>query len=127
MGTQVPRIQVTLKPETFAIVSRLAELQKGSRSRIIAELVDEVAPHLEKLLAVLELASAATVDRREKVDQEANTLLDLMLPHAHDAHQALDRLASVLTVEDDAGPPSSNTGVTRGLSHSNHSKRADSQ
>lgn len=123
MAAQVPRIQVTLSPETYALVSRLADLQRGSKSRIIAELVDEVAPHLQTMLDLLEAASTVRAERREQVAADAQTLLDLMAPHAAEAQAALGKLASVLVPEDQAGPPSSNTGVVEGVSDCNSSKR----
>jgi len=126
MGTTVPRIQVTLKPETYALISRLAGLQQGSKSRIIAELVDEVAPHLQTMLDLLEAASSVKADRREQVRADAESLLDLMMPHAEEAHAALDKMASLLSPEDEAGPPSSNTGVVEGVSDCNPTKRRKS-
>jgi hypothetical protein len=127
MGTQVPRIQVTLKPDTYAVVSRIAELTKGSKSRLISELVDEVVPHLESMIRLLVSAATVKAEHREQVAADAQTLLDLMLPHAEDAHAAFDRMASVLTPESEAGPPSSNTGVTKGVKGSNRSKKANVQ
>lgn len=127
MATQVPRIQVTLKPDTYAIISRISDLTKGSKSRLIADLVDEVVPHLETMMAMLETASTVKVEHREKVAAEAQSLLDLMLPHAQQAHAAFDKMASVLASESDGKPPSSNTGVETPLSHCKISDQGETQ
>lgn len=130
MATKTPRIQVTLSPRSHALVTRLADLQNGSRSKVIAELVDELAPHMEKVLELLEAASSIKAERREAVREQAASLLDLMMPHAEAAQASLDALAGVLEdasqeVEGEGQPPYSNTGVRSGLSHCNSSKWGD--
>lgn len=126
MGTMVPRIQVTLKPESYARITRLAELTSGSKSKLISELVDEVSPHLDQMLSLLEAAASVKSEHRDKVQAEAETLLDLMRPHAEQSQAALRDLAAVLEPLASDEPPSSNTGVVEGVSHCKTTKRAKS-
>lgn len=125
MATKVPRIQVTLSPESYAVITRLAELQNGSRSAIIAELVDEFAPQLREMLNLLEKAAVVRADKLEEVREASATLLDLMRPHAEAASAHLSALSDLVEASSPDGgrPPSSNTGVTSGLSPSNPNKQ----
>ena len=127
MSTKVPRIQVTLSEDSYALITRLAELQNGSRSAIIAELVDDVAPQLSEMLKILEKAAAVRADKLEEVREASTTLLDLMRPHAEAAAahwSAHSDLVEASSDPDGGGPPSSNTGVTSALSDGKSKKRA---
>ncbi len=62
MPTLKPRVQVTLEPETHAVIERLAHLQGRTRGSVIAELLDSVAPPLRRTIALLEAAAEAPND-----------------------------------------------------------------
>lgn len=59
MPTIKPRVQVTLEPETHAVIERFAQLQGRTRGSVIAELLDSVAPSLTRTVALLEAAFEA--------------------------------------------------------------------
>ena len=56
MATRHPRLQVTLDQRTVAAIAKLATLQKRSRSAIAADLLQEMAPTLERIAKLLEAA-----------------------------------------------------------------------
>lgn len=59
MPTTKPRVQVTLEPETHAVIERLAALQGRTRGSVIAEMLDAVVPTIERSVALLEAALSA--------------------------------------------------------------------
>lgn len=73
MATRVPRIAVTLKPETRDLVQRLAELNelagagRYSAAGVIAELIEAQAPMLRQLVELGEQARTLTDEQRARV------------------------------------------------------------
>jgi hypothetical protein len=59
MPTAKPRVQVTLEPETHAVIERFASLQGRTRGAIIADLLDSITPAITRTVALLEAAAAA--------------------------------------------------------------------
>lgn len=59
MPTAKPRLQVTLRPHTYLLLGRLAKLRKTSKAAIVSEFVEEVAPVLQRVAAVMEKAAEA--------------------------------------------------------------------
>ena len=59
MPTTKPRLQVTLRPNTYLLLQRLAKLRKTSMAAIVSEFVEEVAPVLQRVAAVMEKAAEA--------------------------------------------------------------------
>ena len=59
MPTAKPRLQVTLRPHTYLLLGRLAKLRRTSKAAIVAEFVEEVAPVLQRVAAVMEKAAEA--------------------------------------------------------------------
>lgn len=53
---RTPRVQITLKPETRAIFSRLAAAQARPEAAVIAEFLEETAPALKNVVHVVEKA-----------------------------------------------------------------------
>jgi hypothetical protein len=71
MATNKPRVNLTLEPDHYEILTRLAKVQGTSRARIINELFKEVVPQLESVVVTLEQAKAAA----EKLTPEAKARL----------------------------------------------------
>jgi hypothetical protein len=70
MATKNPRISVMLKPETDAILSRLAAVSKCSKSSIIAEFLEDTCmPMFERMVIVLEAAATASDDAKAAARQ----------------------------------------------------------
>lgn len=59
MPTTKPRVQVTLEPETHAVIERLANLQGKTRGAVIAEMLDSIVPAITRTVTLLEAAAAA--------------------------------------------------------------------
>lgn len=59
MATTKPRITITLEPDQYAVLARLAALQGSPMARIVSELMSEVVPTLEGLCNTLEAAKRA--------------------------------------------------------------------
>mgnify|MGYP002795102888 CR=1 FL=1 len=133
MATHKPRITVTLEPHVYEVLTRLAELQGGSRAGIISELLESVSPVFERTCYVLQMAQSATTglndDIRSSMERSEAKIQAMM----DDAMGQLDIFAMDLTrasqdasggvggvraagADDVAGdeplPPHSNTGVT---------------
>lgn len=62
-----PRVSVTLKPSTDATLSRLSKATKQSKSALVAELLEQSEPTLERLATLLEAAQTATQQARERM------------------------------------------------------------
>lgn len=59
MPTDKPRITVTFEPSTYAVIDRMAKLQKRTRSAVISDLLDAVAPAMGRTVSLLEAAAVA--------------------------------------------------------------------
>lgn len=59
MATDKPRITITLEPEQYAVLHRMAKVQGGSMSRIVTDLLGEVAPVLGRVADAMEAAQKA--------------------------------------------------------------------
>jgi hypothetical protein len=66
-----PRITITLEPSIHALLRRLSAVSKDSQSSIVSGILAQSAPVLERVIAVLEAAQAAS----EHLKTEAATSL----------------------------------------------------
>jgi hypothetical protein len=64
MPSSKPRVNLTLDPEAFATLSRLAKAAKLPRARILADLLEEALPLLERTATMLEAAGALSAEAR---------------------------------------------------------------
>lgn len=93
MSTKVKRTAVTLSQGTDATLAKLAALQRRPKARIIAELLDEIAPSLGRIAELLELAAK----NREALPSDAAMRLGALEELvSHNAQFALDRMAAVV-------------------------------
>lgn len=94
--TRTPRVQITLKPETRAIFSRLAEAQERPEATIIAEFLDETAPALSNVVRVVQRAKNAIArvgqQERERFAHAESQLLQI----AADSLRNVDRIDDVV-------------------------------
>lgn len=72
MATAKPRITISLEPDQYEALRRLAELQKAPMSRIVSELLAEVTPVLGRLADTIETALKAQADLKEHVRSAAS-------------------------------------------------------
>lgn len=80
MATDKPRITISLAPEHYAILQRLAKLQKAPMSRLITELVEEVSPVLSKVADSLEIAMRAQEGVRVQLRRAADEAEEELRP-----------------------------------------------
>lgn len=97
MPTIKPRVQVTLEPETHAVVERLAQLQGRTRGAIIAELLDSIAPTLTRTVALLEAAMEAPNDVKRGLRAMVEGVHQELVEVAGDASAQLDMLMDQLS------------------------------
>lgn len=67
MPTLNPRVNVTLSPSLDSLVSRLAELERVSKSMVLRELLEAAEPSLLQAVALMEAAKGASVNARERM------------------------------------------------------------
>lgn len=87
MPTQNPRINVTVKPSTYAKVQELSRVTGNSMSAIIAEILEHSEPVFERLVRVLQLAEQAKTEALDKLSgdmQRAQTRVETQLGLAMD-------------------------------------------
>lgn len=111
MTTRTPRIQVTLSVEAYDVVTRLADLQKRPRSTIVAEVINDLAPVMEQLIATMEAAARIREENIRGVRDASMEALDRMQSVVDDATDQFSLLDELVRRAGDQ-PPTSNTGVT---------------
>lgn len=100
---------LTLKPETVAALGEIAALQKRPRSAVAADLLDEMAPQLVRLAAVLRTAAEASASFPKASVEKLDRMVDALAMTAEGAMSQLER-----TVEDAAsGRPHQRGGGRR--------------
>lgn len=65
MATLNPRLSVTLKPSTAALLDRMSELTEQSRSSIVSEILESSEPVFERMVEVLAAAKLVKSDLKE--------------------------------------------------------------
>ncbi len=113
MPTLKPRVQVTLEPQTHAVIERLAQLQGRTRGAIIAELLDSIAPTLTRTVALLEAAMEAPNDVKRGLRAMVEGVHQELVEVSGDASAQLDMLLDRLSGEGPEGEADPHV-VTRG-------------
>jgi hypothetical protein len=62
MPTQKPRLTITLSTPTYKAIEGVAKERGVSKTKVIAETMDAVAPVLERIATMLQAAKSATGD-----------------------------------------------------------------
>lgn len=128
-----PRVMVSIKPQQYEVLSRLAAASDQSMSSILAELWDVSAPVMARVAHMLEEARAAKESVREGIREATEAAAKEIRPQAEKVlltfdlfEQAMkETLADARSVDGGGGigvgvagdgsggasPPSSNTGV----------------
>jgi hypothetical protein len=73
-----PRINVTLKPATSALLKRLSQLTRNSQSSIVGELLEAAAPVFSKTVEVLQAAQEAQGSANLRVRENLEAAQDLV-------------------------------------------------
>ncbi len=121
MATNKPRITVTLEEQDYAVLQRLSELQGGSMSRIVSELMSEVTPVLTKVVESLEIAKRAQADVKvnlkkvvDEAEQDLKPLADQVLNQFDMFNAELSRVAASMPANDGAARARRSSGGGEG-------------
>lgn len=109
MATDKPRITITLEPAQHDLLRRLAAYQKHSMSSIVVELIDSVAPTLERVCEAIEVAMQAKEGVRDNLRRVAEESEAAILPHVEASLSQLDMFLS--TVHAEGKPKKGATGT----------------
>lgn len=96
MATDKPRITITLETDQYAVLRRMADLQGGSMSRIVSDLLSEIVPVLNSVCDSLELAKKAHADVRANLRRVAEDAQSDLEPIAKMFSDQFDMFASEL-------------------------------
>lgn len=115
MATDKPRITITLEPEHYAVLQRMAKVQRGSMARIVTDLFREVAPMLERVTEAMETAAKAQEGMKasirkaaEDAERDMQPLVATMVGQFDHFAQELERLV----VSGAESPPVARPGDT---------------
>lgn len=130
MPTIKPRVQVTLEPETHAVIERLADLQGRTRGAVIADLLDSIVPALSRTVALLEAAKEAPNEVKRGLISVIEGIHQDFVAVTGGGTQQLDTLISKLkkgakSVGSEGG--STPVPVTRGSGRGVHSQKSASK
>lgn len=112
MPTLKPRVNVTLEPQTYVVIERLAAIQGRSRGSVISDLLDSIAPVMARTVSLLEAAAVAPQQVKDGLRSVVEGVhADLVVMAGEDAH-GMDVLLGHLSGGADEG--STPVSVTRG-------------
>lgn len=101
MATDKPRITITLEPEQYEVLHRMAKVQGGSMSRIVTDLLGEVAPILGRVADAMEAAQKAQQGMKatiraatEQAERDMQPLVATVLGQFDYFATELERIAS---------------------------------
>lgn len=99
MPTLKPRVNVTLEPQTYLVIDRLAAIQGRSRGSVISDLLDSIAPVMARTVSLLEAAALAPQQVKDGLRSVVEGVhADLVVAAGEDAHgmdQLIEHLSSV--------------------------------
>lgn len=90
MPTHKPRLTITLEPHRYELLRRLAKAQGVSAASLLVDLLETVAPVLERVAVALESAQQASASVRENLKRVSLEAEAAMLPHAEAVMGQLD-------------------------------------
>lgn len=80
MATSKPRITITIEPDEYAVLQRMARLRCSSMSRIVTELLHEVLPVLSRVADALEATERAQEGMKVAIRQSSEQAFQDMQP-----------------------------------------------
>jgi hypothetical protein len=122
MPTIKPRVNVTLEPQTHAVIERLAHLQGRTRGAVIADLLDSIAPVMGRTVALLEAASSAPQQVKDGLRSVVEGVHNELLEKAGVSNTQMDMLLERLSGGSQGGV--NPHVVTRGSGISPHAEEA---
>lgn len=90
MATNKPRITVTLNQEAYEALEQVAKVQGGSMSAVLAEVWEEAAPVMLRVVKLVLEAQAAKAGVGDRIKELATEAELAMLPLAREAVSNMD-------------------------------------
>lgn len=103
MPTLKPRITITVSENAYEVITRMAKLQGTSKSKVVGDLLDSVAPALTRTVALLEAAADAPKQVRDGLRSVVESTHDELVGVSGDALKQLDFLLGAFS-QDEANP-----------------------
>jgi len=97
MATTKPRITITMESHRHELLRRLSELTGQSMSSIVLDMIETVAPVLERVAVALESAKRAQQGVKENLRRVAEESEQAFLPHVEAAMGQLDIFLTQVT------------------------------
>lgn len=111
MATSKPRLNLTLEPQLYALLKKLSEQQRASMASIVVDLIQTVAPVLERVCVAVEAAQNAQASVKENLVRTAEEAESHLGPMMAEAMGQLDMFIEACHVAGDGEePPSCNHG-----------------
>lgn len=98
MPTAKPRLNLTLEPQMATLIERLAVGREVPRSRVITDLLEAVAPQLERMADLMEAAARAPANVHDQLKTALASAYEQLAPMTDAVEQTSDDLQ--LTIED---------------------------
>lgn len=102
MPTLNPRINVTLSPTLDQLVSRLAVMQRVSKSQVLRELLEAAEPALQRAVTLMESASQASSAVKENLARSLTRAQDKAEAHLADMLGQMDQVSADLVQQAEA-------------------------
>lgn len=80
MATSKPRITITLDPQAYEVVSRLAAANRKSMSSVVTDFLDLARPQMERMVTILESARSAPDQARASIRKSLDRAESVLLP-----------------------------------------------
>lgn len=103
MPTLKPRITITVSENAYEVITRMAKLQGTSKSKVVGDLLDSVAPALTRTVALLEAAADAPKQVRDGLRSVVESTHDELVGVSGDALKQLDFLLGAFS-QDEVNP-----------------------
>ncbi len=123
MPTKLPRFSVTLPPDTDRILRSFADLTGKSKSALIAELLTDAMPHLERVCVALQHASAMQGEARAATIERFGKFADLVTAQASSVLATSDLFVSSVSAPAPKAAAAAGGGFERTEEHEPRARR----
>lgn len=92
MPTAKPRLNLTLEPQMASLIERASIAREVPRSRVITDLLEAVAPQLERMVEMVEAANRAPASVHEQLRTALARAHDQLAPMTEAVETTSDHL-----------------------------------
>lgn len=98
MSSTNERVNIYLPPVLADVIKRTADVREVSRARVIIDLLESIAPQLEQMVTMLEMAKRAPAQVADQLKKALEAATDQLEPIAAQSGEAFTALQ--LNIED---------------------------